>query len=101
MSETHLAFEDLEQIMQLFGPRDHNLRRIRDTVGGEIFLRGDQITFRGTDEQTRRGMEVFQMLRDRLIERGKFGISVWAGVLLDKYLYVPASEGRNRAVDNV
>ena len=23
----------------------------------------------------------------RLIERGKFGISVWAGVLLDKYLY--------------
>lgn len=70
MSETHLAFDDPEQILQLFGPRDHNLRRIRDTVGGEIFLRGDQITFRGSDEQTRRGMEVFQSLKERLTERG-------------------------------
>ena len=70
MSETHLSFEDPEQIMRLFGPRDQYLRRVRDTVGGEIFLRGDQITFRGTDEETRRGMEVFQNLRDRLAERG-------------------------------
>ncbi len=70
MSETHLSFEDPEQIMRLFGPRDQYLRRVRDTVGGEIFLRGDQITFRGTDEETRRGMEVFQNLQDRLAERG-------------------------------
>ncbi len=70
MSETHLSFEDPEQIMQLFGPRDQYLRRVRDTVGGDIFLRGDQITFRGTDEQIRRGMEVFQSLRDRLVRNG-------------------------------
>jgi phosphate starvation-inducible PhoH-like protein len=70
MLEKHLSFEDPEQIMQLFGPRDQYLRRIRDVVGGDIFLRGDQVTFRGTDEQIRRGQEVFQTLRDRLSDRG-------------------------------
>jgi phosphate starvation-inducible PhoH-like protein len=71
MMEKHLSFEDPEQIMQLFGPRDQFLRRIRDVVGGDIFLRGDQVTFRGTDEQIRRGQEVFRSLQDRLTERGK------------------------------
>lgn len=70
MSETHLSFEDPEQIMLLFGPRDQYLRRVRETVGGDIFLRGDQITFRGTDEEIRRATEVFQSLRDRLDQKG-------------------------------
>jgi len=70
MMEKHLSFEDPEQIMQLFGPRDQYLRRIRDVVGGDIFLRGDQVTFRGTDEQIRRTQEVFRTLSDRLSDRG-------------------------------
>lgn len=70
MIEKHLSFEDPEQILQLFGPRDQYLRRIRDVVGGDIFLRGDQVTFRGTDEQIRRSQEVFRTLRDRLSDRG-------------------------------
>lgn len=70
MSEAHLSFQDPDQIMQLFGPRDQHLRRIRETIGGDIVLRGDQLTFRGTDEQVHRCKEVFARLRDRLDEGG-------------------------------
>ena len=58
MSETSILFESHDQIRTLFGPQDQNLRRVREAVGVDIFIRGDELRFAGTPEQIERGHQV-------------------------------------------
>ncbi len=70
MSEATILFENQEQIRTLFGARDRHLRQVRDTVGLEIVLRGDELRLHGNDDQIERGLEVFSELRAIVEQRG-------------------------------
>jgi len=71
MNEATLALSSPDQIPLLFGAQDRYLRQVRDVVGVNVTLRGDEIRLHGTDEQIKRGLEVFAELRDILEKRGE------------------------------
>lgn len=47
----------------LFGPGDSHLRRIRDSLGVSVVLRGDNIVVEGTEDQVAQAAEAFKKLR--------------------------------------
>jgi phosphate starvation-inducible protein PhoH and related proteins len=71
MSEATLAFPDQNEIRTLFGARDEYLRKVRDVLGIDVVLRGEELRLRGDDEHVRRGLEVFQKLRRIFEESGQ------------------------------
>ncbi|MGQ0634580.1 MAG: PhoH family protein [Planctomycetaceae bacterium] len=81
MTEASLAFSSADQILRLFGTQDRYLRQVRDAVGVDVTLRGDEIRLHGTDEQIRRGLAVFSELRAILERRGELLESEVQGVL--------------------
>ncbi|SFH63403.1 PhoH family protein [Planctomicrobium piriforme] len=54
----------------LFGPGDAHLRKIRETLGTSVVLRGDSIVLEGDDEQVRKTKAVFERLREVLRRDG-------------------------------
>ena len=68
MSEATILFPNLEQIRTLFGARDCNLRQLRDSVGIEVVVRGEELKLHGTDAQVKRGLSVIEELR-AIVER--------------------------------
>src|SRR5262245_23492606 len=81
MTEAALLFRDLDQIPLLFGPQDRFLRQVRDAVGVEVTLRGDEIRLHGTEDQIKNGLAVFGELRAILDKRGELSESEVQGVL--------------------
>jgi phosphate starvation-inducible PhoH-like protein len=71
MSEATLAFPDQNEIRTLFGARDEYLRKVRDVLGIDVVLRGEELRLKGDDEHVRRGLEVFQKLRRIFEESGQ------------------------------
>jgi phosphate starvation-inducible protein PhoH and related proteins len=71
MSEATLAFPDQNEIRTLFGARDEYLRKVREVLGIDVVLRGEELRLRGDDEHVRRGLEVFQKLRRIFEESGQ------------------------------
>lgn len=71
MSEATLSFANLEQIRVLFGTRDRYLRQVRDSVGVDVVLRGDEVRLQGSDDQIERGLEVFAELRAIVEQKGR------------------------------
>ncbi len=63
MSRATILFDDHEHIRTLFGARDRHLRQVRDSVGIDVVLRGDELYLEGTDAKIERGLEVFAELR--------------------------------------
>lgn len=68
MSEATISFESQDLIRTLFGERDRHLRKVRDSVGVEVVIRGDELHLFGTDAQVERGREIFAELQ-MLIEK--------------------------------
>lgn len=68
MSETTIPFADHDQLRVLFGAGDEHLRRVRDSIGIDVVVRGDELRLRGTEDQVERGREVIEELRS-IIER--------------------------------
>jgi phosphate starvation-inducible PhoH-like protein len=81
MTEASLAFSSPDQVLRLFGTQDRYLRQVRDAVGVDVTLRGDEIRLRGTDEQIRRGLAVFAELQAILEKRGELLEAEVQGVL--------------------
>jgi phosphate starvation-inducible PhoH-like protein len=81
MTEASLSFSSPDQILLLFGTQDRYLRQVRDVVGVDVTLRGDEIRLLGTDEQIRKGLAVFAELRAILDKRGELLESEVEGVL--------------------
>ncbi len=81
MTEASLAFNDPDQILRLFGAQDRYLRQVRDVVGVDVTLRGDEIRLHGTDDQIKRGLAVFGELRAILEKRGELLDTEVQGVL--------------------
>ena len=59
----HLTLDSREEAVILFGPRDSNLRALRDSLGVRVVARGDILQLDGTDEQVRQTERAFQQLR--------------------------------------
>ncbi|MFO1019960.1 MAG: PhoH family protein [Planctomycetales bacterium] len=70
MSDATITFTDPEQILALFGPRDQYLRRVRNTLGVNVVLRGDQLLVQGPEDQVRQGVAVLNQLRKTLELQG-------------------------------
>lgn len=81
MTEASLAFTDPDQILRLFGAQDRYLRQVRDVLGVDVTLRGDEIRLHGTDDQIKRGLAVFGELRAILEKRGELLDAEVQGVL--------------------
>src|SRR5579859_6455341 len=84
MTEASLAFSSPDQILLLFGAQDRYLRKVREAVGVNVTLRGDEIRLHGTDEQIKRGLAIFAELRAILEQRGELLDSEVAGVLVGR-----------------
>lgn len=82
MSEASLTFSSPEQIPLIFGAQDKYLRQVRDVVGVDVVLRGDEIRLRGTDEQIKRGLAIFGELRHILEKHGELLDAEVQGVLV-------------------
>jgi len=70
MSTKTINFEDQDQIRSLLGAQDRHLKRVRDSIGLQIVLRGDSLMLEGSEEQVERGSEVFGELRGILQTKG-------------------------------
>jgi phosphate starvation-inducible PhoH-like protein len=67
----NLTLENRDEAIQLFGPRDQNLRAIRDALGVRIIARGDTIQIEGPEEKVGQAERVFHQLRQLLRQKGK------------------------------
>lgn len=81
MTEASLSFASSDQILVLFGTHDRYLRQVRDAVGIDVTLRGDEIRLHGTEDQIRRGLAVFAELRSIVEKRGELAEAEVQGVL--------------------
>jgi phosphate starvation-inducible PhoH-like protein len=81
MTEASLASSSPDQILLLFGAQDRYLRQVRDAIGVDVTLRGDEIRLHGTDDQIRRGLAVFSELQSILEKRGELLETEVQGVL--------------------
>src|SRR5437879_3527138 len=81
MTEASLAFSSPDKILLLFGAQDKILRQVRDAVGVDVTLRGDEIRLHGTDDQIKRGMAIFGALQAILEKRGELLDAEVEGVL--------------------
>jgi phosphate starvation-inducible PhoH-like protein len=70
MSEATISFESQDLIRTLFGERDRHLRKVRDSVGVEVVIRGDELHLFGTDAQVERGREIFAELQTLIEKQG-------------------------------
>jgi phosphate starvation-inducible protein PhoH and related proteins len=71
MSEATIAFPNHDQIRTMFGARDQYLRHVRDKVGIDVVLRGDELRLQGTEDQIRRALEIFAELRQIVEKKGQ------------------------------
>ena len=92
MNEASFAFSSPNQIPLLFGAQDRYLRQVREVVGVNVTLRGDEIRLHGTDEQIKRGLAIFTELRAILEKRGELLEAEVAGVLGAKAAAAPTAE---------
>jgi phosphate starvation-inducible protein PhoH and related proteins len=68
MPEATIEFSNHDQIRTLFGARDEHLRQVRDLLGIDVVLRGDELRLRGDEDHVRQGLQVFEVLRG-IVER--------------------------------
>jgi phosphate starvation-inducible PhoH-like protein len=84
MNEASLAFSRPEQIPLLFGAQDRFLRQVREVVGVNVTLRGDEVRLHGTEDQIKQGLAVFTELRAIIEKRGELLDSEVKGVLVGR-----------------
>lgn len=70
MSEASIPFSDPSQLLALFGANDCHLRQIRDAIGVDVTVRGDEIRILGSDERVKLGLQVLGELRSMVDHQG-------------------------------
>lgn len=90
MSEAVISFSDPEQIRTLFGARDRYLRQVRDIVGVDVVLRGDEIRLHGDESQIERGLQVLTELKNIIERKGRLQDSE-----VNEILRIAPTEKRN------
>lgn len=70
MTEATLSIANSETVRAIFGAQDRYLRQIRDSIGVDILLRGDEIRLQGQNSQVDKGMRVLHELQEIVDQRG-------------------------------
>ncbi len=70
MSHTTISFANPQQIRFLFGAQDKYIRRLRDSIGVEVVLRGDEIRLHGDEAQIALGRRIVEQLREVIEKQG-------------------------------
>jgi phosphate starvation-inducible PhoH-like protein len=81
MSESTLTLGDPQLALQLFGPQDTNLRRVRNQLGVAITHRNGQIRIAGPADSVRLATEILEQLRDKVMHHGTVGPEEVADIL--------------------
>jgi phosphate starvation-inducible protein PhoH and related proteins len=97
MPEATISFSSHDQIRALFGAQDEYLRRMRDVLGIEVVVRGDELRLSGNDDQIKRGLEVFSELR-AIIERRGFLRDAEVSRILDHWSE-ESGDGKQAAIE--
>jgi phosphate starvation-inducible PhoH-like protein len=71
MTDSTITFSNHNQIWALFGAQDRHLKQIRDAVGVEVVVRGEEIQLHGEDRQVSQGLDVFLELKAQLDKKGQ------------------------------
>jgi phosphate starvation-inducible PhoH-like protein len=72
MPETRtLTLDSRDEAVQLFGPRDSNLRMIRDALAVRLIARGDTVQIDGETDTVTKAERVFEQLRQTLRTQGE------------------------------
>lgn len=71
MTDSTITFSNHNQILALFGAQDRHLKQIREAVGVEVVVRGDEIQLHGEDAQVQKGLDVFLELKAQLDKKGQ------------------------------
>ncbi len=67
----NVTLDSRDEAVLLFGPRDANLRLVRDTLGVRLVARGDTIQIDGSEEAVAQTERVFAQLRSVLRNQNK------------------------------
>ncbi len=81
MSEATLTLGDPQLALQLFGPQDTNLRRVRNQLGVAITHRNGQVRIAGPSDSVRMATEILEQLRDKVMHHGAVGPDEVADVM--------------------
>jgi phosphate starvation-inducible PhoH-like protein len=73
LCESTLTLGDPQLALQLFGPQDTNLRRVRNQLGVAITHRNGQIRIAGPSDSVRIATEILEQLRDKVMHHGTVG----------------------------
>ncbi len=71
MSEATLSFDHPNLVRTLFGERDRHLRKVRESVGVDVVIRGDELHLFGTDSQVERGRKILAELQASIERDGE------------------------------
>lgn len=71
MAQQTLPIENQEQIRTLFGCQDQFLKQIKDRLGVQVVVRGEELRLSGTDSQVSAASEVFRDLQLTLERHGE------------------------------
>jgi phosphate starvation-inducible PhoH-like protein len=82
MTDATITLSDPQEVLLLFGSQDRFLRKIRDAVGLDVTYRGDEIRLHGTDDQIKRGLQVFAEMRGIMEKNGEVSEDELAGILV-------------------
>ncbi|QDS88668.1 PhoH-like protein [Rosistilla ulvae] len=83
MTEATLSISQPNQILSLFGPRDQNVRILRERFDVSITHRDGQIRVTGPQDDVRRATLVLEHLRDLLVRNGVLSQDDLDAVLAD------------------
>jgi phosphate starvation-inducible PhoH-like protein len=69
--EKALPIVDGEELQQLFGPYDRNLKAVKSSTGIDIYVRDGKLCFRGESKRLHRAMKVFKEMKEIVAVRGQ------------------------------
>ncbi len=96
--EKTIHLERPEHAAELYGPRDRNLREIRDTIGVQVFARNGGITVTGDPDRVARAAAAIGALQKRIAAGEHLSAGIVAGVVST---VAAADNGRGAAVLDV
>jgi phosphate starvation-inducible protein PhoH and related proteins len=71
MFEATISPVEPATVLTLFGPRDQNLRALRDALGVSVVHRGDEIRIRGEEAAVAKATQVMEQLKGQFERSGK------------------------------
>ncbi|MGE0534866.1 MAG: PhoH family protein [Pirellulales bacterium] len=74
MFENTISVVDTDSLLSLFGPRDQNLRKIREALAVDISARDHEIHIAGEREAVSQATEVLEQLKAHVVRHGSAGL---------------------------